>query len=490
MKLLLWRRVFAIVVLFLWSSLGSPAWSAEPARSPEPAKNIILFIGDGMGVEVLALLHDYNRVTGRSRPFIEKIMEEGHLSLAHVSSADKLVIDSAAAATALATGKKTINGMVAMTPDGGCPPTILELAKGASRSTGIVTTTSLSHATPACFVAHAEERKSEAEIAEQMVEAGVTVMMGGGLAYWIPQGRTVSQFAPLSPISGAEDESEREDDTNLLEKSAAAGYRIVYNRSQLLAEETSAKLIGLFAAAHIPYALDRTPDDHANAPSLAEMTRAALERLSLNENGFFLMVEGGRIDHAAHNHDIAALLGDALDFDQALGVAYEFARGHAQTALFVTADHATAAPSLTARYVDRKKKTIYPDEDSLRKIARQDASFEALLLEMGKEMSPAALRSWVSEHTAVAISVKESAEILRAGPLTAFHVIKPRYRKFGYPMQALGRILGEEYMIAWATAEHYSEPAFFISFGEAAKPQNGYLEQADVFDIMKTTGGL
>jgi alkaline phosphatase len=140
--------------------------------------------------------------------------------------------------------------------------------------------------------------------------------------------------------------------------------------------------------------------------------------------------------------------------------------------------------------VDGEKKTIYPDEDSLRKIARQDASFEALLLETGKEMSPAILKAWVSKHTAGAISAKESAEILRAGPVTAFHVIKPRYRKFGYPMQALGRRLGEEYMIAWATAEHYSEPAVFISFGESAKPQNGYLEQADIFDILKSTGGL
>jgi len=249
-------------------------------------------------------------------------------------------------------------------------------------------------------------------------------------------------------------------------------------------------MLGLFAASHLPYALDRRPDDTANVPSLAEMTDAALKVLSKNKNGFFLMVEGGRIDHAAHNNDVAALIAETIDFDDAVGVAYAFARKQRNTAVFITADHATGAPCLSVRYSEEMGDTVYPDESVLRKISRQDASFEYIVYSFSVEPTVEKLKNLVSEHTGIEISDEEAMFIIRAGPLSPFHVIKPKYRKLGYPMLALGRALGPEYATAWATAEHYAEPVPLIGYGPRTEQVRGYIDNADIFEIMRAAGGL
>lgn len=486
-------KIHSVITFLLLFILIAPGVQAEPEnpseQPPQPAKNIILLIGDGMSMEVISLMRDYARVVENRELCLEGEMNHGSLALVDPTPVDKLVIDSSAAATALATGTKTINGMVSMTPDGRSLPTLADFAKKASRSVGIITTTTVSHATPACFAAHALERNSEAEIARQMEGAGLDVLMGGGLIYWIPEGHKVSEFARITSPAGADAESRREDAVNLLDRASGAGFRIVCNRDELLAARGASKILGLFAASHLPYALDRMPDDAVNVPSLAEMTQVALEILSKNDNGFFLMVEGGRIDHAAHSHDVAAMITDAMDFDKAIGAAHAFAQTHPQTAIFITADHATAAPALSARYSDETGETLYPDEETIRKIARQDASFEYLLFALGKNRSPEKLKSLISEHCGIDISRAQASEILTAGPLTPFYVIKPKYRKFGYPILAMGRILGVQYATAWATAEHYAEPTVFISSG-SAQDTRGYLEQTDVFKIIKSAGGL
>ncbi|RJP15675.1 MAG: hypothetical protein C4520_19830 [Candidatus Abyssobacteria bacterium SURF_5] len=482
--------LLAVLLVSLVVAVSSaPAEPQTPLSNPTgPAKNIILLIGDGMGFEVIGLLRDYARILENRSLHLESAMDEGDVALVHVSPADVLVIDSAAAATALATGIKTRNGTISMTPDGESAITILELAARAGKRTGIVTTTSISHATPAAFAAHAFERESEAEIAAQMADAGVDVLMGGGLAYWIPDEQKASEFAPISRVAGADLESKRRDDINLLEKMENSGYQILHNRDQLLAAEDSDKILGLFAASHMPYALDRQPKDAANTPSLAQMTRLALTALSRDEKGFFLMVEGGRIDHAAHNHDAGAMLAEALEFDEAVGAALDFARAHPQTAIFITADHATAAPTLSARYSDVLKDTFYPGEGSIKKIALQDISFEYLLLLLESEPSAGNLKQIVAKHFGVQITKRQAAEILRAGPLSAFHVTKPRYREYAYPMQALARVLGTEYSMAWATVEHYSEPVILVRWGAAGEPA-GYLEQTEIFEMMKKAAG-
>ncbi len=490
-RIFLAPRLMAILCILFVSTAGIEARAqsaAAPGISPS-AKNVILLIGDGMSMEVVGLMREYARVIENRQLHLEDLMNHGALALVHAVPTDKLVIDSSAAATAIAAGHQTMNGMVSVLPDGSAVPTIAELAGKSGRATGLVTTTTITHATPAAFAAHAQERNSEAEIAQQMSEASVDVLMGGGLVYWIPAGHAVSEFAKLTPPAGAESESLREDNLNLLEKMQRQGYQLVHNREALLAAPDSVKMLGLFSASHMPYALDRQPDDRANVPSLPEMTSVALRVLSRNKNGFFLMVEGGRIDHAAHNHDAAAMLAEALEFDEAVGLAFDFARTHPQTVVLVTADHATGAPVLTARYSDSAGETLYPGDEALRSIARQDASFEGLLQLLGADPSPLKLRKVVYEHTGLLLSSEESEAISRAGPLTPFYVVKPKYRAYAYPMQALARALGIEYSMSWATVEHFAQPVLLVSYG-LTDPPNGYVEQTDIFKIMRQADGF
>ncbi len=485
-KVLILTVLAVLAVLIVHACNGGSA-SPRPSR---PAKNIILLVGDGMGPEVVGLARDYSQTINKRELWIERAIAEGRLALVHASALGTLATDSAAAATALATGERTVNGMISISPQGRPLTTILEMAKKNSRSTGLVTTTRLTHATPACFAAHVEERDSEGEIAQQMFEAGVDVMLGGGLAYWVPEDTGVSDFGKLTPVAGAGAQSERTDGSNLLERAAAAGYEIATNRDELLAARAGKKLLGLFAASHMPYALDRRSDDAANTPSLAEMTEAALAILSKNQKGFFLMVEGGRIDHAAHNNDIASLIADTIDFDNAVGVARAFAKKTGETAVFITADHATGAPCVTARYMEEVGDTVYPDDGVLKAISRQNASFEYLGYAIGKKLSAGDIKKLVREHIGVELTDGEAAFILKGEPVSPFHVIKPKYRQLGYPMLALARVVGTRYGIAWATAEHYATPVLLVGYGSRADIVHGYVENTDIFRIMRTAGGL
>ncbi len=481
------RRGFIlhVVLAITLICMGGFARADEPpSGAPEPAANVILLIGDGMGPAVIGLAKDYARIIEDRPLWIEKAMMKGDVALVHVPALGTLVTDSAAAATAIATGERVANGAVSLSADGQPLTTILEIAKRDSRATGLVTTTRLTHATPACFAGHVDDRDAEDEIAEQMLAAGVDVMLGGGLGHWIPGG------APASDYAGFDGESKRKDKTDLVRRARQAGYGFVTNKDELAAAGTTGKLLGIFANSHLPYALDRQPDDGANVPSLVEMTEAALEILSKNKNGFFLMIEGGRIDHAEHTNDAASMIADMMEFDESVGAAMSFAKKNGRTAVFITADHVTGGPSLSARYSDEAGATIYPKESNLKKIARQDASFEYILTAFSKNPSPAELKRLIKKHSALELSDADVALILKGEPPGPFHVIKPAYRRFGYPALALGRVLGLEYGFTWSTAEHFSEPVLLIGCGARAGLARGYIQNTDIFAIMKEAAGL
>ncbi len=471
----------AVVVISLVMLCCAPS-GAQP---PERATNVILLIGDGMGPEIVGLATEYSRVIDGRELWLERAISEGHLALANVRPVDALVADSAAAATALATGRKTANDMVSVDPRGKPLTTILELAEKSSKSTGLVTTTRLTHATPACFAAHVAHRDSENDIAVQMLAAGVDVMLGGGLRNWIPENAATSEYSTFTGTS------KRQDSRNLVEEARQAGYSIVTGRDELAGAHGANKLLGLFAASYMPYALDRRPDDETGIPSLPEMTEAALDILSRNKEGFFLMVEGGRIDHAAHANDVASMLVEMMEFDEAIGVAYAFAQRHPGTMLLITADHATGASCLSARYSDDAGDTIYPTEENLKKIARQDASFEGILTPLMTGPSLERLKALVLEHTGIGISDEDAAFIMKMEPVSPFHVIKPEYRALGgYATLALGRVLGPEFGTSWGTAEHFAASVVVVGYGARADLVRGYIDNTEVFTIMKTAGGL
>jgi alkaline phosphatase len=319
------------VVLAASSACGDGEEAPAAGTDGGTAQNVILLIGDGMGAahRTAARLYSVGR---EGQLAMDTLPESG---MARTWSTDGIVTDSAAAGTALATGVKTFNKAIAVDPAGNPVPTILEKAQEAGKSVGLVTTVQLAHATPASFAAHNSDRDDYLGIALDMFDHNVDVLLGGGEDYLLPVGT-----AGCYP-----DDGDRTDNRNLVDEAVAEGYTYVCNAADFNAVDPSVtdKLLGTFAdlAMTRPY-----------APSLADMAAKAIAILSKNPKGFFLMVEGGQIDWAAHINDALDTLGDTVGFDQAVKAALDFQAAHPDTLVIVTADHATGGLTIVDRSHD------------------------------------------------------------------------------------------------------------------------------------------
>ncbi len=297
-----------LAVLLAAGAGGSPAAHAENRFQPGlGAKNVILFIGDGMGPAHVRAAAMYRSGPGGSLSF-EAFPFHGSVGTAN---ADGGVTDSAAAATAMATGAKVHNMVVGIASpgDGSLLKTALEIFKAAGRSTGLVTTSYIPDATPAAFGAHRTSRTDFAGIDDDfLVRSRPNVLFGGG------------KFLGAAVAAGA-------------------GYAVVRHRAALLAldTETNDRVAGLFGTENLPY----EGDPRGELPRLPDMTAVALRILDNNPKGFFLMVEGGRIDHASHANDIARTIGETIALSDAVAAAVEWAAARSDTLIVVTADHET-----------------------------------------------------------------------------------------------------------------------------------------------------
>lgn len=298
---------------------------ALSAGVKEP-RRVILFIGDGMGVGILSIGHLYSRYSLGGDLNMIDLAKRGTCGYVTTNSESSPVTDSAASATAIATGLKTANGMIGMTPDSLVVETIFELAMKKGMAVGVVTTTSVTDATPAGFIAHVPDRQMKFEIAQQIVESGVSVVLGGGYWYFLP------------PDSGL-----REDRKNLVKSAEELGFTVVFDRQSLLSFEGD-RLLGLFSPGNLPYEGQRPG---ADIPSLMEMVKVAVDVLEKDPDGFILVVEGGRIDHAEHENSISDAIGELLAFDQAIGYAMRHFEGDSLTTIIVTADHDCGGPGIT-----------------------------------------------------------------------------------------------------------------------------------------------
>ena len=319
-----YRYLLMMVLLQACSTDYVQTDAAGPVQlGSNPVKNIILMIGDGMGPvhrQVADLLSDSGMAV------MDQLPERGELRTASYNGA---LTDSAAAATAMATGHKTRNKVIGLDAELNYLPNIVEAAQQQSIATGLVTTTQISHATPAGFSAHVSSRKNMLEIARQQMLANIDVLMGGGESYLL----TDSQSGCF-PQPG-----KRQDGLDLIAMAKASGYQYVCNRADLLALDTaySQRLLGIFADEGM---------QRPFSPGLALMTRKAIEILSHQDAGFFLMVEGGQIDWASHANNGVDMMDSVQGFDAAVKVARDFVAGRDDTLLIVTADHETGGLSL------------------------------------------------------------------------------------------------------------------------------------------------
>jgi len=307
MKHILLKGYLLFGTIVILSSFSYPQNRDEDFVKP---KNIILMIGDGMGLAQITAGLTYNK----GHLHLEKAR---HVGLVRTHSANSYITDSAASGTAMATGVKTNNGVIGKDTAGVHVKTILEYAEDNGLSTGLVATSAITHATPASFIAHVDSRSEYEEIASFFLWTDIDVFIGGGRAHF----------------------DRRNDSINLLEAFKVKGYQVLYNMKDI-SKVRSGKLAGLVAKEHTISHLEGRSD------MLPASTRTAMRILSDNPEGFFLMVEGSQIDWGGHGHNTYYIMTEVVDFDRAVNEAFEFADKNGETLVLVTSDHETGGMSL------------------------------------------------------------------------------------------------------------------------------------------------
>ncbi len=448
-------RIRPWLTLALGLTLATGVWPvAVPAsaQSEKPAvRNVILMIGDGMGPSIVGAAELASRTQRGKSLTLTRLYQEGAFGLAYTGSANSLITDSAAAATTLATGVKTKNGYIGMGPDDQDLLTVSEAAMRNGKRVGLVSTTRITHATPAAFSALQNDRDEENLIAEQQLTSGVHLLLGGGARHYLPRG-----------IAG----SRRKDDRDLVAEARTKGYQVVRTRNELL-ETPSEKILGLFNMDHLSYQVDKHRDSE---PSLAEMTSKALTVLDRHPKGFFLMVEGGKIDHALHSNDGAAAIAELLAFDEAIAKAWEYQKQHPDTLLVVTSDHDTGGFSIVGQQKPESPRSIrYPAPDGLKVLSRVERSFDSMLPELAKAKTLEEAQEIIKTHAGVEVD-REWLERIASQ--------KAWMKSFNYHESA-AIAAGEQHVLpfGFTTSSHTPTPVFIGAAGPApllsklAKPQ-------------------
>lgn len=546
-----WRFVrialASLLSLQLLSSLGefgSSAWAEDAASSsvaatsgpvvkpnakPAGIRNVIIMIGDGMGPQQVGLLTQYAKYAAGStvpnrQAAIETVMSEGTVAIVNNQPHGALVVDSAAAATQLATGQLAGSEMIGANYLGQRVENIVEAAHRVGKSAGLVTDTRITHATPAGFAAHQANRESENEIALDYLDNKVEVLMGGGIRNWVPEAindRNSPTYAALMQMTGGAypATSRRRDNRNLLLE-ARGEYKLAFDR-EALAKVTDGKLIGIFADSELNDALEDAAtqaNPQRTEPTHVEMVGKALELLDKNPKGFFLMIEGGQIDWAGHNNDAGVLLHELLDFDAAVRLVYEWAKHRDDTLLIVTADHETGSFgfSYAGRPLPETSKLEgdlfadvpfepnfnYAPPELLDQLYAQKKSYFTIMSEFDalppKEQTAERLVEIVNDASAFKITLDDAVRVLtrernknyvpghpymntetvpKIDDFEPFYVYGENLR-----MNLLGRAMAAQQHVTWGAGTHSSTPVILGAFGpdHAAKRFGGMLHATDV----------
>ncbi|MYG75960.1 MAG: alkaline phosphatase [Acidobacteria bacterium] len=497
------RRALAASLPLAVLVSGLAGSGCAPAPAPQRARNVILLIGDGLGMNQLTLGLAYaSEVQGRSLRMAE-LANAGSTGYAVPFSYARVTTDSAAAATQMATGARALTQTLSIDPETAEPlPTILEWAEERGLATGLVSDMRLTHATPAAFAVHAKSRYlPEPEIADQLFgEPQVEVLLGGGGRAMIPAETTLGASVPGLP-AGTDGPSNREDDRNLIAEAKERGFTIVGDRAGLQAARGAERLIGLFAASHLPYVLDRSWDGlDDSVPTLAELTGAAIASLEGNEDGFFLMVEGGLIDYAGHENDAGAMLAEILDFDEAVGTAFDFARGREDTLVLVTADHGTGGFSFTyagggpgplpdAVSWDYRGGPEMAGARHLEMLAAQRRSLVGAMPDIASPATAESVIAVIEEATTIRLTEEEAEDLARQlneetlapRDFSAFYL-----DSFLIPVALAARKLANHTQAVWSTGGHTSDPVLLFGYGPGAAGVLGIGENTRVYGIIRS----
>lgn len=434
--------------------------TAQPSAAikdvTDDVKGVVFMVSDGMSSGVLTMAENFsNIVYGKGSAWWKLIGNpESTSGLMETSSADSYVTDSAAAASAWGGGVKINNGIINVRPDGTESTPIMRHLKQLGHRTGLVSTSTITHATPAGFAAVSWNRNDEHLIATQY--AGIVdVILGGGMKFF--------------------DKNQRDDSRDVLALYEKSGYQLIRDRDALLGSE-SEQILGLFSDDHIPYEVDRHNSEPLTklTPSLAEMTEVAMKRMLGGNEKFLLQIEAARVDHAAHANDIAGLLWDQLAFDDALAKVMEMTAGRDDILVIVTSDHGNANPGLNGtgpKYAN--------SNEAFNKIIPIKASHESLIREWGtsKENTSQDLAALIHEKIGFSLTTKET-EALYAS-LTEGGA-RQWSKQLNNPHGILGQIVGNHTGIGWTGTSHTSDPTMISAIGPQAERFSGIVPNQEV----------
>ena len=473
-------KFLKISIFVFVSSLSLVLGATQP-------KYVFLFIGDGMAANHRIMTDKYSRKIGRGPLAMDQLTVKG---LTTTLSADKLVTDSAAAATALACGVKTKNCMLGCNAKGKYVSSCATLAKKSGKKVGIITTVTTTHATPGGFYARAVSRGKNYRVAADLVNSGFDFFAGGGL-----DRKYDDRKAPEYKKYG-----------NLYEYAKKKGYNVVRTKKEFLALKPSdGKVLTRFTDLVYPYDIDITNDDAELYPTLAQLLEKCVEMID-NPEGFFIMVEGGRIDWSAHANDAATSVLEILALDDAVKVALEFMKKHPEETLVVaTGDHETGGltagvagvttasdisilkhQTTSIREFDEKmrqavlKNPNLDFEDAKKMITKGfglkfegDPKLDPMVLTKKEiAMLKSEFEKDLKKLLANMIKKKDAVEYLTISK----HVLGIR----------LGKLVSKRAGVSWAHTHHSGQPVIISAEGCGAELFSGKMENSDVGKKLKS----
>jgi alkaline phosphatase len=450
-----WSKKVLPITLVSALAFGSLSWSGadrvsakgNPNKEPE-IKNVIFLIGDGMGVSYTSAyryLKDNPGTKVAERTEFDKYLVGQQMTYPEDSAQN--ITDSASAATAMSAGVKTYNAAIAVDNDKSEVKTVLEAAKEKGKATGLVATSEITHATPASFGAHDENRKNMNSIADdyynELIKGKhkIDVLLGGGKSNFVRP------------------------DVNLAKAFEKDGYSYVTDKNQMLKDKNE-QVLGLFASEGLPKMIDRPSE----TPSLADMTSSAIQRLNKDKDGFFLMVEGSQVDWAGHDNDIVGAMSEMEDFEKAYKAAIEFAKKDKHTLVVATADHSTGGFSIGA-------KGIYNWYGEPIKAAKRTPDFMADAIVKGADVEKT-LKQFINQNVVKLTDgeIKTVTEAAKSKNVTNVD-------------NAIEAIFDNRTNTAWTTGGHTGEDVPVYAYGPYKDRFAGQVDNTDqakiIFELLK-----
>lgn len=448
------------------SSLALPnAIAQRTTKRGRAPKNVIFLVVDGMATQTMTMHDHLSQLMGKGRSYWSTLLDrpDVHRGWEDTRSLSSIVTDSAAASSTWGSGRRIWNGQLNVFPDGTELRPITQLMAEKGVRCGLVTTTTITHATPAGFAISCENRDLEALIAEKYLKAGVDVFLGGGNRFFAAD--------------------KRKDKKDLYAEFRTAGFDVVKDRGALMASK-SKKILGVFSDSHLPYTVDRDNDPalQASVPTLAEMATCALENLKGSKNGFLLQIEGGKVDHAGHGNDLAAMLNEQRSFEEAVKVAIEFAERDGETLVIITADHATGGPTLNGAGDEYADSTA-----GLRSVARMKSSYAPILAEVAKSPKAETLRAVTLEKLGVELTLPEAQAVIDAVAGKSPFGLSQFHRSASSTMAL---VLGNTTKVGFTSDNHSDDHVMVTAFGPWSGAVVGLQPNVMFNTLMRETKGI